>query len=84
VEIMCRRCFFSCRSLANVSFEAHSNLSRIEEETFAACPSLKSISFPDSFFVSVESLCDLPRSVSRCFLYICENSLKRVRGFVPL
>jgi hypothetical protein len=58
VEVICESCFSSCKSLASVTFEANSRLSRVEKAAFCKT-GLQSIHLPRS----LEVICEF------CFFY---------------
>jgi hypothetical protein len=52
VEVVCKSCFYECKSLTSVTFESNSKLQRIEESAFAESD-LRTIEIP----ASVEVVC---------------------------
>jgi hypothetical protein len=63
VNCLCRKCFSSCESLQEVTFDVPSKLSRVESRVFSGCASLSAICIPNrveiigpSCFASCKSL----------------------------
>jgi hypothetical protein len=54
IEVICQKCFSDCKSLASVTFESGSRLSRLEKSAFSQS-GLHSIHFPASIEVICES-----------------------------
>jgi hypothetical protein len=56
VEVLCKLCFSSCKSLTSVTFESNSKLREVASDCFKGSPRLHLIEYPPS-------LSEQPRTV---------------------
>jgi hypothetical protein len=81
VEMLGRECFSDCGSLAHLTFESGSRISRIAARAFDRCPILKSVSIPASLEILHELFVKNCRSMST--LTFEKPSKLRIVSIVP-